>query len=162
AAAEAKAKAGALGSARDLLAAAQSGTLDEVQQARADLLRAHLAFITNRGNDAPPLLLRAAKRLEPIDPRLARGAYLEALSAATFAGRLAHPGGTLAQVARAAGAAPRPTRDPTAPDLLLDGLAAHFNEGYAAGVPILRSALRVFGGGMSTDEELQWLWLAHG
>lgn len=162
AAAEAKAKAGALEAARDLLAAAQGGMLDEVQQARADLLRAHLAFITNRGNDAPPLLLRAAKRLEPIDPRLARGAYLEALSAATFVGRLGHPGGTLAQVARAAGAAPRPTRDPTAPDLLLDGLAAHFNEGYAAGVPTLRAALRIFGDGMSTDEELQWLWLAHG
>jgi hypothetical protein len=145
-----------------LLTAAQAVPLDEVEQARADLLRAHLAFITNRGSDAPPLLLRAARRLEPIDARLARGAYLEALSAATFAGRLAHPDGTLAKVARAAGAAPRPTRDPSAPDLLLDGLAAHFNQGYAAGVPILRSALEIFGVGMSTDEELRWLWLAHG
>jgi DNA-binding CsgD family transcriptional regulator len=162
AAAEAKAKAGALEAASDLLTAVQAGPLDEVEQARADLLRAHLAFITNRGNDAPPLLLRAARRLEPIDARLARGAYLEALSAATFAGRLAHPDGTLAMVARAAAAAPRPTRDRTAPDLLLDGLAAHFNQGYAAGVPILRSALQIFGVGMSTDEELRWLWLAHG
>jgi hypothetical protein len=73
-------------SARDLLAAAEDGPLSELQQARADLVRAQLAFITSRGSDAPPLLLlRAAMCLEPIDAGLARAAYLEALSAALFA-----------------------------------------------------------------------------
>jgi hypothetical protein len=62
-------------------------------------------------------------------------------------------------VARAAGAAPRPLHSPRVPDLLLDGLAANFNEGYAAGVPFLRQALAAFGRGMSADEELRWLWL---
>jgi DNA-binding CsgD family transcriptional regulator len=161
-AAQAKAQAGAFDAARDLLAAAEDGPLSELQQARADLVRAQLAFVTSRGSDAPPLLLRAAMCLEPVDAGLARAAYLEALSAALFAGRLARPDGTLPEVARAAGAAPPPPHDPRAPDLLLDGLAAHFNEGYAAGVPVLRSALAAFGAGMSVDEELRWLWLAQG
>src|SRR6185437_4524150 len=162
AAAQAKAQAGALEAARELLAIAENGSLSELEQARADLLRAQLAFVTNRGRDAPPLLLRAGKRLEPIDPALARAAYLEALSAALFAGRLARPDGTPVAVARAARDAPPSPGGQRAPDLLLDGLAAHFNEGFAAGVPILRSALAVFGVGMSTDEQLRWLWLAQG
>ena len=44
--------------------------------------------------------------------------------------------------------------------MLLDGLTAHYNEGYAAGVPILRGALAAFGEGMPPEEELRWLWLA--
>ena len=70
-----------------------------------------------------------------------------------FAGRLALGGGVL-EVARAAVAAPPPPHAPRAPDLLLDGLAAHFDRGYEAGLPILRRALDVFGIGMSVDEEL--------
>jgi hypothetical protein len=35
-----------------------------------------------------------------------------------------------------------------APDLLLDGHAAFYNDGYAAGVPMLRAALAAFGDGM--------------
>jgi DNA-binding CsgD family transcriptional regulator len=63
-------------------------------------------------------------------------------------------------VARAASTAPRPPQPPRSPDLLLDGLAANFTDGYAAGVPFLRQALSTFGRGMSADEELRWLWLA--
>jgi DNA-binding CsgD family transcriptional regulator len=40
----------------------------------------------------------------------------------------------------------------------LDGLAANFVKGYAVAVPDLREALRTFGAGMSTDEELRWMW----
>ena len=39
---------------------------------RPDLLRGQIAFASSRGNDAPPLLLTAARRFEPLDPRLAR------------------------------------------------------------------------------------------
>ena len=116
---------------------AEAGPLSELEQARVDVLRAQLAFVTNRGRDAPLLLLKAARRLEPIDAGLSRATYLDALTAAMFAGRLASPGGGVLEVARAAGAAPRPLHAPRAPDLLLDGLAANFNEGYAAGVPML-------------------------
>jgi DNA-binding CsgD family transcriptional regulator len=159
AAANTKFQAGAFGAAQDLLAVAEAGPLSEFEQARVDLLRAQLAFATNRGGDAPALLVKAARRLEPIDTGLARATYLDALTASTLAGRLASPGGHTLEVARAASAAPPPPGDPSVPDLLLDGLAANFNDGYAAGVPFLRQALTAFGSGMSADEELRWLWL---
>jgi hypothetical protein len=41
-------------------------------------------FATSRVGDAAPLLLRAAKRLEPIDAGLARATYLDAVLAADF------------------------------------------------------------------------------
>jgi len=159
AAANTKFQAGAFDSAQDLLAVAEAGPLSEFEQARVDLLRAQLAFVTSRGGDAPLLLVQAARRLEPIDIGLARATYLDALTASTLAGRLARPGGHTLEVARAASAAPRPLAEPRVPDLLLDGLAANFNEGYAAGVPFLRQALAAFSRGMSADEELRWLWL---
>jgi len=159
AAANTKFQAGAFDSAQDLLAVAEAGPLSEFEQARVDLLRAQLTFVTSRGGDAPLLLVQAARRLEPIDIGLARATYLDALTASTLAGRLARPGGHTLEVARAASAAPRPLDEPRVPDLLLDGLAANFNEGYAAGVPFLRQALAAFGRGMSADEELRWLWL---
>ena len=160
AAANTKFAAGAFGAAQDLLAVAGAGPLSELEQARVDLLRARLAFAANRGRDAPLLLLKAARRLEPINAGLARETYLDALTAAMFAGHLASPGGSVVDVARAVGRVPRPPHTPRAPDLLLDGLAANFSQGYAAGAAILGRALTAFGRGMSADEELRWLWLA--
>ena len=46
---------------------AEEGPLNELQRARLERLRAQLAFALRRGSDAPPLLLRAAQRLEPLD-----------------------------------------------------------------------------------------------
>ena len=160
AAAQAKIQAGAFDAAVQLLGMVEAAPLNEFQRARADLLRAQLAFAANRGSDAPPLLLRAAKRLEPVDADLARETYLDALNAAIFAGRLARPGGTPPEVGAAARKAPRPAHPPRAPDLLLDGLAANFSEGYAAGLPILRRALTAFDRQTSAEEDLRWLWLA--
>ncbi|MCH6166341.1 ATP-binding protein [Pseudonocardia alaniniphila] len=160
AAAQAKTQAGVFDVARDLLAMAESGPLSEVQQASVDVMKAQLAFVTSRGSEAAALLLKAARRLEPIDVDLSRATYLDALLAATFAGRLANPGADVVEVARAAGAAPPPRRDPRAPDLLLDGTAAALHTEYAAGVPILRRALTRFGAGMSVDEELRRMFLA--
>jgi hypothetical protein len=111
------------------------------------------------GSDAPSLLLKAARRLEPIDTALSRATYLEALSAGMFAGRLALGGGVL-EVARAARAAPPPPDSPGPPDLLLDGLGAHYNQGYEAALRLLRKALDAFGSGMSVNEELHWHWVA--
>jgi DNA-binding CsgD family transcriptional regulator len=158
-AASAKIEAGAFDAARNLLSTAEAGRLSDFQQARIDMMAAELAFLTNRGSEAPPLLLKAARRLEPIDPELSRRTYLQALSSGYFAGRLALGGGAL-EVARAAAAAPAPPHPPRAPDLLLDGLVAHHIEGYAAGLPILRQALHAFGTDMSIDEELRWHWIA--
>jgi AAA ATPase domain len=105
AAAQAKHEAGASDAAAGLLGTAQAGPLDELQRARVDLLRAQIASVSSRGSDAPPLLLRSAKRLEPLDPALARETYLEAFSAVLFAGRFASGSGALG-VAQAARRAP--------------------------------------------------------
>jgi DNA-binding CsgD family transcriptional regulator len=159
AAAQTKHQAGAPGAALGLLATAQAGPLDELQRARVDLLRAQIAFASSRGNDAPPLLLEAAKRLEPLDLRLARETYLDALWAATFTGRLSS-GGDLREVAEAARAAP-PSEPPRLADLLLDGLAVLITEGYAAGAPILRRVLSAFRSEHAfKEEEIRWLHFA--
>jgi DNA-binding CsgD family transcriptional regulator len=159
AAASATLQAGAFDAVRRMLSVAEAGASTGMQQARIDLLAADLAFVTNRGSDAPSLLLKAARRLEPIDTDLARATYLKALSSALFAGRLALGGGVL-EVAREVEAVPPPTSAPNARDLLLDGLIANYTKGYAAGLPILRKALDVFGTGMSAEEELRWYALA--
>src|SRR4029077_622633 len=108
---------------------------------------------------APPRCERAGRGVEPIDPEMARATYLQAFSAAILAGHLALGGG-VQEVAHAAAAAPPPRHATRAPDLLLEGLAAHFDEGYEAGLPILRRALDVFGIDMSADEQLRCHWLA--
>ena len=69
AAAQASLQAGVFDAALELLATAEVGPLDEFQRARVDLLRAEVAFAASRGSDAPALLLRAAKTLEPLDAR---------------------------------------------------------------------------------------------
>ena len=163
AAAAATVRAGAFGPALGMLGMAEAGPLDELQRARADLVRVQIAFVSNRGRDAPPLLLAAAGRLERIDVGLARATYLDTINAAMFAGHLADPDAGVLAVSRAARAAPQtpgPPRPPRPPDLLLDGLAANFSEGYRAGLPLLRRALGAFGQQMSAEEELRWLWLA--
>ena len=159
-AAQAKHQAGAPDAALRLLAMAQAGPLDELGRARAELLRAQLAADPGRGRDASALLLKAAERLEPLHPGLARDAYRDAFCAALTAGRLATRAGMpeIAAVARAVPSAPRPPRPP---DLLLDGLAVMTTEGYAAGAPILRRALTAFRNKEACPEEgLRWLPLA--
>jgi DNA-binding CsgD family transcriptional regulator len=158
AAAQANLHAGAFDVALGLLAAAEAATLDELQRARAELLRGQVAFASSVGSDAPPLLLKAAKRLEPLDMALARETYLDAWGAALFAGRLANAGDLL-DVSRAARAAPGP--HPAGPsDLLLDGLALLVNEGRAAAAPTLRRATSAFADEASpTEQNFRWGWL---
>jgi DNA-binding CsgD family transcriptional regulator len=160
AAAHASLDAGAFAVALGLLAMADAGSPDELQRARVDLLRAEAAFAQSRGSDAPPLLLRAAKTLEPLDPALARETYLDAWSAALFAGRFANSGG-LGDVSREARGAPRPAGDAQPADLLLDGFALLFTDGRAEAAPVLRSAATGFAGKeASLEEVLRWGWLA--
>jgi AAA ATPase domain len=67
AAARANLYAGAFDEALRLLPIAEAGSPDELQQAEAELLRGQIAFSSNIGSDAPPLLLSAARRLERFD-----------------------------------------------------------------------------------------------
>ena len=157
AAAQAKLQAGALDDALRLVATAEAGVLSELEQARAGLLRGQISFLATRSSDAAALLLKAAERLREVDPELARETYLEALTAAIFAGPLAGPGASPREVAEAASAAPR-ARKPRGPDLLLDGLVALLSDTYGAAVPILRQAQRAIEGAMSQTEQLRWMW----
>jgi DNA-binding CsgD family transcriptional regulator len=160
AAAQGKHQAGGFDAALRLVAIAESGPLNELRRAQGDLLRAQIAFALSRGTDAPPLLLKAAKSFEPLDGKLARETYLDALIAVFFPGLLA-PGPSVLEVARAARAAPPPSQPPRACDLLLDGLALLITEGYAAGTPTLRTAVNAFHGeDTSQGEGRRWLWVA--
>jgi DNA-binding CsgD family transcriptional regulator len=160
AAAHAKFDAAASDEALELLATAELVSLDELQRAKLERLRAQIAFNRTRGRNAPALLLDAARRLEPLDAEMARETHLEAVAASMFAGRL---GGepSIREAAEAALAAPSGPKPRRAIDLLLDGLATRFIEGYAAGVPPLRTALDAF---RRVEElsarDVRWLWLA--
>ena len=160
AAAQAKFDAAASDTALELLATAELAPLDELQRARLERLRAEIAFTRTRGSDAPELLLDAARRLEPLDAAMARETHLEAMAAAMFAGRLGDDP-SVRETAEAAQAAPAPPQPPRAIDLLLDGLATRFTEGYSAGVPPVRTALGAFRRveGL-TAADVRWLWLA--
>jgi DNA-binding CsgD family transcriptional regulator/tetratricopeptide (TPR) repeat protein len=160
AAAQATHQAGLPDAALGMLATAQAGPLDELQRARVDRLRAQIACVMNHGRDAPPVLLAAAKRLEPLDLPLARETYLDALWAAIIVGRLADGGGVL-EAAMAARAVPPAPEPPRPADLLLDGLAVLLTEGHAAAAPTLERVLSAFrGDDISQEEGLRWFWLA--
>jgi DNA-binding CsgD family transcriptional regulator len=157
-AARAKVDVADFASASELLSAAALGPLDELQRARQERLGAQIVFATQRGRDAPPLLLAAARRLEPLDAVMARETYLEAFAAAMFAGRL----GDGADEREVAAAARAPSHVPAAgpADALLAALVTRFTEGYAAGVAPLSLALRAFAEPDVGGADRQWVWLA--
>src|SRR5215217_5286810 len=159
AAAQASLDAGMFEGALELLRLAEALTPDELQAAHAELLRGQIAFASSMGSAAPPLLLKAAQRLERLDPELARETYLDAWGAAMFAGRFASAG-SLVEVSRAAASAPRPTGPLRPSDLVLDGLTTLFTEGHAAAAPLLRRATAIFAGEASRGQEnFRWGWL---
>jgi DNA-binding CsgD family transcriptional regulator len=160
AAAEAKRQAGALEAALELAANAERDAVDDHQRAQLDVLRARVSFSSERGRDAPRLLLAAAQHLETHDLKRARETYLDAMTAALFAGNLAIEGHAR-EIARAALAAPKPSGPSGVPDLLLQGLALLVAEGPGVGTPVAQQALEAFRGeAVSSDERLRWSWLA--
>src|SRR6516225_7244853 len=100
-------QAGAFDAALEPVAAAEAGPLDDLQRARVGLLRGQVAFAASAGSEAPALLLKAARQLEPLDGALARRTYLNAWTAAVFAGRFAQDS-NLHEVSQAARSAPQP------------------------------------------------------
>ena len=73
AAAQAKMSSGSPNEALTLLSFAEATPLDEFHRAEVYLRRGQLAFLVNRGRDAPSLLLKAAERFERLDPVLLHG-----------------------------------------------------------------------------------------
>jgi DNA-binding CsgD family transcriptional regulator len=149
-AARAKRLAGLPRAASTLLATAATGPLDELDGAMVQRLRGQIALDLSRGGEAAPLLLDSARQLESLDVALARETHLEAIWAASVAGRL---GGGVSDAAEAARAAPPAPDPPRVTDLLVDGLAVRFTEGYAASAPILKQALNTFRDEAGRDEQ---------
>jgi DNA-binding CsgD family transcriptional regulator len=143
AAAGAKRDAGALEAALELSAGVEAGLLDELGRARVDLLRGQIALEQRRGGEAGRLFLGAARRLESLDPQLARETYLEALAGAMSSDVDVDGDGGAPAVARAARAAPAGTAPPRTSDVLLDAFAIRLTEGYAAAAPTLARALEL-------------------
>ena len=148
-------RAGQYEGARAMLAAARGGPLDARQRARAELLRAQLAFATSKGAEATPLLLTAARHLEDVDPEQARETYLDALLAAMFGVRLS--GALTDEVSRAARAAPRRPGQPGPGDLLLEAFAALADD-FATAVPPARAALAALRPLRDDELRVRWLW----
>ena len=161
-AAEAMRLTGALDSAAGLAVVADRGPLEVVERIQLDTLLGQIAFSRNRGHDASPLMLKAAKQLEEVDLELARDAYLDALVAASFSGRLAREA-SLHVVATAARSAPGPDRPARASDLLLDGLSLLITDGFKSGTSVLKQAISEFrADDTGVDQRLRWSWLAGG
>jgi hypothetical protein len=160
AAAEVSLSAGAYESAVTLLSLVESAPLDDLQRGRLELLQGTAAYAQRRGSDAPPLLLKAAKTLEVLDPTLARNTYLDAWSAALFAGKLASTG-SLYDVSEQARQTTATVNPPRPCDRLLDGFSLLLTGDRAAATPVLQEAAAGFAGGAASAEEvLRWGWLA--
>ena len=109
--------------------------------AAAQRLRAAIAVFFSRHKDAPALLLDTVGAADPRDAPLIREMLFEAMQAALVA-RQYTTGTTTGDVAQAALKVPRdPATSPAVTDLLLDGFATRTAVGYAAAVPLLRSAV---------------------
>lgn len=158
-AAQATLQAGAFEPAAALLAMAGAGPDDELRSARIELLKGQVAFAQGRGNEAIPLLLAAARRLQQLDVGLARETYLEALFAAISMGHLASGPGQR-QVGEAVREAPSP-QVPNARDGLLDALARRTTDGYAPSVPMIEGVLAAFCDDETpVRESVRWISLA--
>ncbi len=157
AAAEAKHDAGAPEAAVRLLDSARDDPLTPLQDALIGRLRARAGYAVRRDRSGPRLLLAAAQDLEPLDPVLARDTYMDALSAATYAGRLGEPG-VVAGIARAILEATADDDSERARDLILRGQALLAAEGPAAARSTVRRALRAFLDQPPDALELRWMW----
>ncbi|SER26648.1 regulatory protein, luxR family [Lentzea albida] len=134
AAAEACVEAGAVDRAADLLATVETALLDGPRHARADLLRARIAFSRPGDDSGPVWTVRAARRLVVTAPGQARECFLDAIETSFVVGRA---GGVVEEVLASARAlAP----EPGTPDLL-SALITWASDGYRAAVPVLRAVL---------------------
>jgi DNA-binding CsgD family transcriptional regulator len=157
-AAQASLQAGEFDAALRLATTAEAGPLDEPQRALVDLVRAHVAYVSSLGGDAPSLLLDTARRLKPFDLELARDTYLTAWGATCLAGRRAKEG-LLSEICRDVRALPPGSASPRPTELLLDGLVLMTTEGHAAATPALERAVQALVD-IGPDEVLHWGWMA--
>jgi DNA-binding CsgD family transcriptional regulator len=156
-AAQASLQAGAFDAALGLVASAEAGPLDEPMRARAEVLRAQVAFISFRAGDAPKLLLKAARRFEPIDLNVARDTYLTAWGAALVASE-AEGLSALMEICDAVQSLP-PSKAPRPLDVLLDGFVQLLTQGHGAAMPTFERAATALAD-MPVGDVRLWGWIA--
>jgi DNA-binding CsgD family transcriptional regulator len=129
---------------------------DPLLRAEAMLLDGTLRTPLADPPSAPARLVAAAEALVPLDPELARQAFLEALTACTTAQRFT-VGTTTEDVARAALATIKHGAEDTLAASLLEGTARLFTSDYSRAMPILHKANAVLrSGDVTRAEVLQW------
>lgn len=158
AAADAKHDAGAAEGSLRLLDLLRDLALDPHQEALVGRLRARAGYTLHRDRSALRVLLRAAQDLEPHDPALARDTYLQALTAAVYAGRLAEAG-SMQEIATTVLAATADDRSERASDLALRAQALLAAQGPTAAMATARRAIRAFLDQPIGRRDLQWMWL---
>ncbi|QEM48428.1 helix-turn-helix domain-containing protein [Mycolicibacterium grossiae] len=144
-AAEAHYETASFDQSRHLLATAELGPLTDLQRARLAQLRTRLAFTSARASGQAAALAEAvsefaavAAQLSVLDAALATETYLEALSAAMYAGRSA-PGLTV-QIAETVRAALVVLPPQTPLEVITHALADRLALGAAAAMPAMRRA----------------------
>ena len=156
AAAGASLQAGDFEAARRFAHVAERNVEDEYRGARVHVVRGQIAFTCGLVSDAAPLMLAAAKRLEPFDLKLARETYLTAWGAAILAGQ----GDVLADISLSAQALPPPDA-PRPIDVVLDGFTLLTTRGRAAATPKLKQAATALPE-ISVEDVLRWGWVGAG
>jgi DNA-binding CsgD family transcriptional regulator len=120
--------------AERLLTTVEPGGLDECRRAEVDILRGRIAFTRHTDSRGPRHMLRAARRLAPVDPSRSRDTFLDALEMALVVGRADGVMDTVLTEARA-------SAPPVARPDLLDALIRLDRDGHRAAVPLLRRLL---------------------
>lgn len=158
AAADASVRAGDLDAARRLVDIAELDEPDEWLRARAQLVRGRIAHAAGFNKEAPPMLLAAARRLEPFDTDLARETYLLAWGAAAWGAADAE---SLATISGAIRELPPRTGSPRPIDLVLEACALLVTEGRGTAVTTLRRAMTALVD-LPVPDLLKWGWAACG
>ncbi|RAS67390.1 regulatory LuxR family protein [Lentzea atacamensis] len=158
AAADASLRAGDLAAARVSVDVAERDARDEFLRARAHLVRSQIAFSAGLGNEAPPMLLAAAQRIESFDTDLAREIYLQAWGAAAL---IAADGESLMAISQAIRDLPPPDGTPRPIDLVLTGYGLLVTDGRSAAVPVLQRATAVLSD-LPAQDVLRWGWVGNG
>jgi DNA-binding NarL/FixJ family response regulator len=134
--------AGSYRAAGDLLAGVDVEPLADLHQVRAERLQSRLLLGTQGSSAASRQLMQAAQRFESHDLEVACDTYLDAFVAASTVGA-SSVGDTWLELAQSVRARPALGESARATDVLLAGLAMQVTDGYAAGIPLLRRALRM-------------------
>ncbi|GGM44475.1 helix-turn-helix transcriptional regulator [Promicromonospora citrea] len=160
AAAESTLDAGAPDDALRLLDETRDDVLGPLHAALLARLRARCEYALRRDRSAPRRLLAAAQALEPHDAALARDTYMQALSAAVYAGRLGEPG-AVQEIAEAIMSSTADGTAESAPDLILRGQAQLALGGPSLALPTVRRAITAFESVSPSDHRaLAWMWFA--